>query len=776
MKRSLFAIFVITVISISAQAKYSGGAGTSDDPYQIASADDLLALGADTNDYNKCFIQTNDIDLDPNLSGKKVFTTAVIAPDTSNSSPDFQGAAFNGVFDGTGHKISNLTVNTIGTGNSYLGLFGYVSGGEIKNLGIENVSITNENEAVFIGGLAGQSNGAISNCYSTGNISGDLSCQIGGLVGNNGGSISNCYSTGNINGRNSTCQLGGLVGYSSGDIYDCNATGTVKGGDSSMELGGLAGYTDGKVSHCFSTGSTINGNLSSYTGGLVGMAYGSINDCYASGNITGGDNSQQLGGLVGYTEGDVNRCFATGDVTGGFDSHWLGGLVAYALNDIKDSFATGDVVGGDSSAVYGGLVGVTTHRIDRCFSTGSITTGSNSQYLGGLLGATGGSVSDCYSTGNVTSGNASETIGGLVGSLGNGVINNCYSTGIVSSGAYSYQLGGLVGYDFQGDGKVYNCFFLATSGPDNNLGEPLTNEQMKQQTSFVGWDFTGETADGPNDIWTICEGVDYPKLAWYFNGKYPLVISKCAVKSGHTDSISISGFIGATADDLNNSSIIVVSIDSDDMNMPCILTFPADGNTFQKGKFNYSGTEEGIKKTLRINTRSHKFFFSAKKLDLSGLSNPVTIYIEIGNYIGKAEINEEIINGRRPTPIKLLMGIKDAMRIDRVRVRRRSTDRLSIKGGFAVENTDVNMVDVPLSITLDSQTFTTPAGSFKAGNNKFKCSNVIIEGGIASARFNYRKGTFWLAIRNSTITAESGDCDFRMEFGDFSEIKEVTLP
>jgi hypothetical protein len=41
---------------------------------------------------------------------------------------------------------------------------------------------------------------------------------------------------------------------------------------------------------------------------------------------------------------------------------------------------------------------------------------------------------------------------------------------------------------------------------------------MKTRNIFTdaGWDFVWETANGPNDIWAICEGVSYPKLAWQF--------------------------------------------------------------------------------------------------------------------------------------------------------------------------------------------------------------------------------------------------------------------
>jgi hypothetical protein len=39
---------------------------------------------------------------------------------------------------------------------------------------------------------------------------------------------------------------------------------------------------------------------------------------------------------------------------------------------------------------------------------------------------------------------------------------------------------------------------------------------MKQQASFIGWDFVGERINGSEDIWKMtCEGMSYPKLAWW---------------------------------------------------------------------------------------------------------------------------------------------------------------------------------------------------------------------------------------------------------------------
>jgi hypothetical protein len=78
-------------------------------------------------------------------------------------------------------------------------------------------------------------------------------------------------------------------------------------------------------------------------------------------------------------------------------------------------------------------------------------------------------------------------------------------------------VGGLVGYADYG-GTISRCYFLNTSGPNNGYGTPLTDAKMKQKSSFVGWDFVGETANGYEDIWRMCvDGVEYPLIWWQFN-------------------------------------------------------------------------------------------------------------------------------------------------------------------------------------------------------------------------------------------------------------------
>jgi hypothetical protein len=244
--RKVFLMFLILAVVSPCFAKYSGGTGEPNTPYQIANAADLMTLANDANDYNKCFILTADIDLDPNLPGNQTFSTAVISRDINNANSIFDGNAFNGVFDGAGHKILNLTIDANGLGNDYLGLFGDVNSGEIKNLGLENVSITGGDDSDFIGGLVGYSYGSISNCYSTGAVSGYL--YVGGLVGISNGSIDNCYSAGTVTGGDDLRSIGGLVGYNQklpypgGNISNCYSTGTVSG---SSYVGGLVGSNSG---------------------------------------------------------------------------------------------------------------------------------------------------------------------------------------------------------------------------------------------------------------------------------------------------------------------------------------------------------------------------------------------------------------------------------------------------------------------------------------------------------------------------------------------------
>jgi hypothetical protein len=488
-------------------------------------------------------------------------------------------------------------------------------------------------------------------------------------------------------------------------------------------------------------------------------------------------------GLFGSASGSNIRNLRLENVSidGGVDSNRIGGLVGSdRLSTISNCSSTGTITGGWA---IGGLVGESSNSvISNCSFIGSIS-GTNA--LGGLVGYCGlcvdayvcaecpyGKIENCCSSGVVTGGDDSSAVGGLIGflwqvstPLGSDV-NRCYSAAVVTVGNNSSDIGGLVGRNWTN--SIYNSFFLQGSWPDNNCGQPLTNEQMKQQASFVGWDF--------NNIWRISQGVDYPKLA----RQLILQVDKCTVTAGskvNSDKISFSGTMNAIADDFNDANVIV-TIDSNDIVSPCVKTFPIVGN-FKKGKFKCSASNA----SFALDTKTSKFSFTAKNVSLKGLSCPLTVQIKIGDSIGTAEVSEDVVNGTKPIPINLLMGIKNVLRVEKPydkfqvkhNTKKPSADQLSVKGGFAVADTGVNMADANFVVEFAGHTFTIPADSFKPGKGKFTCSNVDTSNGIASATFDFNKCVFTLTIKNADITS-SGDVHFDVTFSGFSEGAEVSLP
>jgi hypothetical protein len=55
--RTIPVLFVVFFASFPAYAQYNGGTGEPNDPYQIATAEDLILLGETPEDYDKHFIR-----------------------------------------------------------------------------------------------------------------------------------------------------------------------------------------------------------------------------------------------------------------------------------------------------------------------------------------------------------------------------------------------------------------------------------------------------------------------------------------------------------------------------------------------------------------------------------------------------------------------------------------------------------------------------------------------------------------------------------------------
>lgn len=102
---------------------------------------------------------------------------------------------FEGTFDGDGHTISNLTINT---NASYVGLFGATSGATLKNVTLDNPQVQNNatgasNTGALVGYMVGS--GTVEYCAVTnGSVSSDGQC-VGGLIGYfYSGTVQYCYN------------------------------------------------------------------------------------------------------------------------------------------------------------------------------------------------------------------------------------------------------------------------------------------------------------------------------------------------------------------------------------------------------------------------------------------------------------------------------------------------------------------------------------------------------------------------------------------------------
>lgn len=245
------------------------GAGTSESPYKISDGEQLKKLAelvnAGTSPYPSAhYALTANVGI------------GTWTPIGTKNNP------FKGTFDGQGYKVTGLNV-----GGSYVGLFGYVSGGAIKNLGVVNVSV---NGSDHVGGIAGYIKGTIANCWVTGSVSG--ANYIGGIAGTLEGassSISASYSEAAV--RGSTNKVGGIVGqftggkvsdcYSTGDVTSARDSGTVDIGDIGGIVGGVPSQSStGSIERCYSTGTVEGWN---YAGGIAGNLYGnaSVKDSVA---------------------------------------------------------------------------------------------------------------------------------------------------------------------------------------------------------------------------------------------------------------------------------------------------------------------------------------------------------------------------------------------------------------------------------------------------------------------------------------------------------------
>ena len=242
-----------------------------------------------------------------------------------------------------------------------------------------------------IGGLAGSnaSGASIATSYATGVVMGARE-MIGGLVGNNQGALSQSYATGNVSGARS---IGGLVGLNGGSIDDAYASGAVGRAGiadpilTQENMGGLVGESTGSVSHVFSSGA-VTGSGYAAVGAVAGrvsvgspFAYGFFNYETSLVQTDGGGSSgrstaqmQQQGMFNDYNFSSVWRIYE------GYTTPMLKAFLKPLQVNLTGN-ATGKVYDGQLAAFLGsiGYVGLIDGDVG---VNGSLGYGSNARNVG----------------------------------------------------------------------------------------------------------------------------------------------------------------------------------------------------------------------------------------------------------------------------------------------------------------------------------------------------------------------------------------------------------
>ena len=386
---------------------YAGGDGTMENPYQIATPEQLALLAEQTNNGiggNAYYLLTEDLC----LNGLEEYEWIPIG-DPENP--------FTGVFNGNEHSISDMYM----TQQIYSGLFGFTQGATIKDIRIEEANIPHTMYMYSCIGLV------VGKALNT-NV---FNCSAGGFVGD-------C---------NEAC--GGIVGLFAADavdetfiIKDCVNYAEIT--SQAIRGGGVIGettITNGQalVENCANYG---NLNVSGINGGIVGEGSIHIKNCCNYGAIiTTYDGPTAAGGIAGQTTNTsvIEDCI--NHESGEIIANAAGGIVGNAGESIISRC-------GNKAPVKG---------IDRQYSVGGMTA-----LVGGIT-SSGGRISNCYNSGEVSIDMSNEAkgyqIGGISGGLSEpGYIRNVYNTGAVIKPTPS-AMAGIVLPALVGTTEVNHCYW-----------------------------------------------------------------------------------------------------------------------------------------------------------------------------------------------------------------------------------------------------------------------------------------------------------------------------
>lgn len=403
---------------------------------KLVSGDAATGVTEPVSFEGKTLILDNDIDLSRLANSEDGTYDAMMALSdggrTYNWSSRIGESAelpFSGTFDGAGHAITGLHIESDNTGQA---LFGYVKNATIKNLTVyadikggddTAAVVSNAESSVFenitvegrisVKGSCGAAIAAVaagkgnfSNCINRANITVDskLTSDAAGICGtvkksaDNEYSFYKCFNEGEISGSKYAAGIVSSYLSAAGDISYCGNRGHIEVYSDTLKattttgaiVGGIIGYgspdsSNVKVSYCYNAGN------------IEGHAYvASVSDTISIGGIAGSSNS-------------ISHSYNTGSVKAEVKSS--------TVSTGKSLGSAGGIVG----ETHASAAGVVSNIID-CYNTGNIITSTdqpgNSFYTGGILGSMSGPmysaagkpsvyVTNCYNAGTANGKNIS---------------------------------------------------------------------------------------------------------------------------------------------------------------------------------------------------------------------------------------------------------------------------------------------------------------------------------------------------------------------------------
>lgn len=487
---------------------YAGGDGTPENPYKIATAEQLALLAQQTNEGtggDAWYELTANIDLQRCDGGSQQWIS--IGNETN---------MFKGHFNGNNNFVLNLyQFGADDDMQKVFGLFGYTDRAEICNVQLEQCTI--RGKALHVGGLVGYAGLTnISNCSITQSSVKTETGVAGGLVGSadmpygmeayfigvEPYHITRCYVVEATWIEGASC-AGGIVGAVNrlDGRNPCEITDCMVGNNgypglytviSQHNAGGIVGwFQNGTITGCLNQ-FDITGGLEFGVGGIAGEAdLAKVNQCANEGKVFG---EYAVGGIVGLSQADG------GDILEVMNCTNTGGVLAHNTSTLG-AFAGGVVGSCWNSAVLG------------CVNTGDLSMGVEYRAaVGGIVGYSQGLLANCYNRGTVLAllGASAEQleglyVGGIVGRYG-AKIYNVYNTGVIDvpdlPGVILHGYGNIIG-EGDIDNDYLNAYWLDDDDfPACGLNDDLTSHASSafvQGATSTSW-ILNDTQYGTNDL------------------------------------------------------------------------------------------------------------------------------------------------------------------------------------------------------------------------------------------------------------------------------------